>query len=68
MELAHRGGMPLLAQVRSKKGRFLGIGVDPSRRKVLPQPVVKVEVDGDLALIACLFPESGDPGLRGPRA
>lgn len=32
MELAHRGRgeMLLLAQGRPKKGRFLGIGVDPS--------------------------------------
>ena len=49
--------MLLLAQGRPEQGRFLGILTDPGRRRVFSEPAVEVVADGDLALLAALFPE-----------
>ena len=63
--------MLLLTQGRPKQEHCLGSGVGPSRRQILSKLVVEVVADGDLALLASLFPylrTPGNPGPRGSRA
>ena len=50
-----------VAQSRPEQWRILGIGVDPGPLEVLRDPAVEVVTDGDLALLAALFPEPEDP-------
>ena len=61
MELADRGlgeSCLLLAQGRAEQGDVsLGASLEPGRLEVGPEPAVKVVADGDLALLAALFPE-----------
>ena len=54
------GELLLLAQGRSEQWGLLGICLDPGRRQVLPEPAVEVVADGDLALLAALFPKAQD--------
>ena len=65
MELADRGlageELLLLARGRAEQGRLFGGVLDPGRLQVLPEPAVEVVSDGDLALLASLFPESENP-------
>ena len=66
MELAERGLVGeflLFSQGRPEQGSFLRIRVlDPGLPcQILPEPAVKVVADGDLALLASLFPEPQDP-------
>ena len=63
MELADKasgGELLLFSQGRPEQGRLPGIGVDPGRHQVLLEPAVEVVADGDLALLAPLFPEPQD--------
>ena len=55
------GELLLFAQGRAEQGRLFGIGFDPGRLEVLPEPAVEVVADGDLPLLASLFPEPQDP-------
>ena len=64
MELAERGLVGeflLFSQGRPEQGSFLRIRLDPGCRQILPEPAVEVVADGDLALLASLFPEPQDP-------
>ena len=63
MELADKGFLGellLFSQGRPEQGRLLGVGVDPGRHQVLLEPAVEVVADGDLALLAALFPKPQD--------
>ena len=60
MELADRGLVGeflLFSQSRPEQGSFPRIRLDPGRRQILPEPAVEVVADGDLPLLASLFPE-----------
>ena len=54
------GELLLFSQGRPEQGRLLGIGVDPGRLQVRLEPAIEVVADGDLALLAALFPEPQD--------
>ena len=45
---------------RPEQGRLLGVRSDPGRLQVRLEPAVEVVADGDLALLASLFPEPQD--------
>ena len=52
------GELLLFAQGRAKQGGGLfGIGIDPGRLQVVPEPAVEVVADGDLPLLSALFPK-----------
>ena len=55
------GEFLLFSQGRPEQGSFLRIRLDPGCRQILPEPAVEVVADGDLALLASLFPEPQDP-------
>ena len=55
------GELLLLAQGRAEQWGFPGILTDPGRLQVGPEPAVEVVADGDLPLLASLFPEPEDP-------
>ena len=50
------GELLLLAQGRAEQWGFPGILTDPGRLQVGPEPAVEVVADGDLPLLASLFP------------
>ena len=73
MELADRGlGESCLCFPRAdrKRGVSLGSVTDPGCLQILSEPAVEVVADGDLPLLASLFPEpagrAGGPGPRDP--
>ena len=54
------GELLLFSQGRPEQGRLLGVRSDPGRLQVLLEPAIEVVADGDLALLAALFPEPQD--------
>ena len=54
------GELLLLSHGRPEQGRLLGVRSDPGRVQVRLEPAVEVVADGDLALLASLFPEPQD--------
>ena len=54
------GELLLFSQGRPEQGRLLGVRSDPGRHQVLLEPAIEVVADGDLALLAALFPEPQD--------
>ena len=63
MELADRGrSESFFCFPRADRNRgFLRIRLDPGRFQVLPEPAVEVMADGDLSLLASLFPKPQNP-------
>ena len=63
MELADKGFLEsffCFPRAARNRGVSLGSAVDPGRHQVLLEPAVEVVADGDLALLAPLFPEPQD--------
>ena len=54
------GELLLFSQGRPEQGRLLGVRSDPGRLQVRLEPAIEVVADGDLALLAPLFPEPQD--------
>ena len=64
MELADKGlgeSCFCLPKAGPEQGGFLRIRVDPGGLQIRPEPAVEVVTDGDLPLLASLFPEPEDP-------
>ena len=64
MELADRGlGESCFCLPRAERNRGVSLGcvLDPGRLQVVPEPAVEVVADGDLPLLASLFPKPEDP-------